>query len=174
MNFLYLKPYNVEVATDNVLIIFEPSFRRFFLFMFYRIFPISIIFSTIFIIISFEIPLNIQILLAIVPLLTFVILLKKYVLSVKISSNSICITYNSLFKKRIEEYKYDNIEAIFVDTYYISRGGGYFYFLLLKENNRKIPLLTIPFIYMKEKNKKLINSLLSAKTGLSVNNKVIF
>lgn len=174
MNFLYLKPYHVESSTDNVLKIFEPPFRRFFLFMFYRIFPLSIIFSTIFIIISFEIPLKLQFLLALVPLLIFVILLKKYVLSVKISSYSICIAYNSLFKKVIEEYKNDNIEEIFVDTYYISRGGGYFYFLLLKENNRKIPILTIPFIFMKEKNKELINSLLTAKTGLCVKDKGIF
>ncbi|NUM31436.1 MAG: hypothetical protein HUU47_03835 [Bacteroidetes bacterium] len=124
--------------------------------------------SVILLLCLFNFPAKIKLLLSVLPILFLILFFKKYILNIEFSNYSIKIKYQKFIRTEIKEILVSEIENFELESYYISRGGGYFYFVKLKNNNNKIPLLTIPFLYMNEENKSKINEFLKNITGKEI------
>lgn len=168
MDLSVFKPYKAIENSPKSITIYETKSRKIFLFVFFRVFPILIIAGVLLMVKLFYFPLNVQIFLLVIPILFIPFLFKKYIVKTEISDRSIKITLKSLFGPEIKECSINEIDKIIIEKYYQSRGGGYLYFIILNEKSTKIPLITIPFLYMNENRKNKISETLKSLTGKDI------
>lgn len=162
------KPYIVIQQTKNYLHLAESGSRKVFLFIFFRIFPILISISIILTVVSFDFPWFIVLGLCSIIVVFIILLFQKYSIEMVISDDKAVITIQTFFGKKVETILISEVERITIQTYWLYNGGGFYYQLVLKGNQQRLPLLTIPYWYMKLKNRDEINRTLEDITELKV------
>lgn len=165
----YFKPYRV-MDRGYGLVLTESRSRRSFLWIMYRlVLPLLALglLSVLFIAPGYPVIWH-KALLVMVSCVLITRAAKPFLIEIQLTQKEISMVQSTLSGAKKQVFLCADLEKITLEPYYLNHGGGYFYRLKLKNSSRQIPLLTIPFLYMRRKNRELINQKLTEITGLKV------
>jgi hypothetical protein len=162
-------PYKVTRQTSTELHLAESGGRRWFLFIFFRVFPLVLAALLLGVVYNVEeLPGGLKALFIGGFLFIIIMLLtRNYITEAFLSKTGASIKLNTLLGTKERFYVAGDIEKIIVMVRQGGKGGGFFYKLRLKDGG-SAPLLTIPSLYVDMRKLPEINRVLTEVTGLEV------